>query len=887
MEYSLTFAPQRECGLDGSMLSFTVAGKYVYTIHARGSGVHPALRFAFMHHDFGPCFITSPGGLTVVEDTVLRLTNHDPSNNISIECGFQKTRVLWVECPPTVLEPGASIDVPIHFAPRDVKDYVFVIPFTINGTGKANVNILGRGMNAKLELANQSQRRINYGTIGVGAAVSKSVSLVNRSKKSLTVQLIDEGKYGTGALEEKCVTFNPRSEFTIAPKGSLAIQLTFNPTRRVGQFVEDLYVRYAGLTRKLLNCAGKAEGIEVKLDTDSVPFGTVVEASQKVKKLSLENSGDIGISFNWMEASFGPHFFISPLSGRLGPGMEVSFEVTFRPKHVDPDIRQDNMLLMIPGFTPLALSCSGMCISQPDDKVQTITFNSLARKADVKSVKLQNPTEKDWFISPSMRGDHWQVPHEVKVPAKGSADLSVSYFPLTMSNVNGQENEHVGQLFVALPDGTAQLYNLQGTAGSPECSGQLSVETTAKKATIVTIKLVNWLGESQKFRTSIEMLEQPSPACFLVAANAVEIGPRGAKEFHMRFLSFVEGNAKARITFTNPNTGEYCFYDLSAKTTGAEVLEEIVIESPVRQTARYIIAAENPLPKDAVVSMGSVGKPDEWYTCDSKVVKVNELHPFSGYSEGSFEIEYRPLVPTAGPQEHLLSIYSKELGVFKYKLKVTATPPSTRQSISFDVPLGTAQTESFRFRVFNQTAVSFNCVVTKPDVFSVPKVFPVEAAKSWEGEDATLGVAFEPTEIGEVRDVLTLTSPEGGEYVCELIAKCQAPLPQGPFSFTQGGSVDIPFRNCFPSQTNWSFSVDSAMFQIKSSTASVAAKSQGSGSVVFSAPDAPVGVVAAKLFVRCESKPDLPPWVFYLKGKVDPVDPNAPAAAASTGAKKK
>jgi hypothetical protein len=100
--------------------------------------------------------------------------------------------------------------------------------------------------------------------------------------------------------------------------------------------------------------------------------------------------------------------------------------------------------------------------------------------------------------------------------------------------------------------------------------------------------------------------------------------------------------------------GEYCYYEVTAKITGAEVLEEIVMESPVRQTARYMITAENPLPKDAVVTMGSVGKPDEWWTCDSKNIKLNELHPFQGYPEGSFEIEYRPLVPTKSYQEHLL-----------------------------------------------------------------------------------------------------------------------------------------------------------------------------------------------------------------------------------------
>ena len=39
---------------------------------------------------------------------------------------------------------------------------------------------------------------------------------------------------------------------------------------------------------------------------------------------------------------------------------------------------------------------------------------------------------------------------------------------------------------------------------------------------------------------------------------------------------------------------------------------------------------------------------------------------------------------------------------------------------------------------------------------------------------------------GVVRDVLTVTSPTFGEYVCDLIATCVAPLPQGPYNFVKG-----------------------------------------------------------------------------------------------------
>jgi len=152
----------------------------------------------------------------------------------------------------------------------------------------------------------------------------------------------------------------------------------------------------------------------------------------------------------------------------------------------------------------------------------------------------------------------------------------------------------------------------------------------------------------------------------------------------------------------------------------------------------------------------------------------------------------------------------------------------------------------------------------------------------WDGEDIRIPVVFEPTEIGVVQDTLVVSSPEGGEYICELIAACVAPMPQGPFNLVQGtGAIDVPFRNCFTTSCNWAFSVDSTAFRVVSPTATVAAKTLGNCSVVFEpSPDqmnTPSGYINAKLFVACTNKPDVPAWIFYLRGKIDK---NAPPPGA-------
>ena len=88
---------------------------------------------------------------------------------------------------------------------------------------------------------------------------------------------------------------------------------------------------------------------------------------------------------------------------------------------------------------------------------------------------------------------------------------------------------------------------------------------------------------------------------------------------------------------------------------------------------------------------------------------MNELVPMAGNPEGSFEIEYRPLFLSDRPQEYDLSIVSRDLGIFKYKLRLTTSPPALRQTLRFEVPLGAVQTESFVFRAYLPTKSEFTC----------------------------------------------------------------------------------------------------------------------------------------------------------------------------------
>ena len=84
------------------------------------------------------------------------------------------------------------------------------------------------------------------------------------------------------------------------------IEIRFNPLKRLSPFKEDLNLSVVGSKRKLLT-TGSCQGIEVALESDAVPFGSIWKDAE-FHKLQMENSGDLGTKFKWDNSSFGPDF---------------------------------------------------------------------------------------------------------------------------------------------------------------------------------------------------------------------------------------------------------------------------------------------------------------------------------------------------------------------------------------------------------------------------------------------------------------------------------------------------------------------------------------------------------------------------------------------------
>lgn len=135
-----------------------------------------------------------------------------------------------------------------------------------------------------------------------------------------------------------------------------------------------------------------------------------------------------------------------------------------------------------------------------------------------------NTEDREWAINPtiSTSGDdckgYFTGKSTLIVPAKGTAQFEVVYTPKTMTKMltvkkteNEQEVEveemqtHKGGLFFPLPNGTALLYSLIGTANEPEAEGNLTETVVAKKAKSIIVPIKNWSRESQRFSSVWEV----------------------------------------------------------------------------------------------------------------------------------------------------------------------------------------------------------------------------------------------------------------------------------------------------------------------------------------------------------------------------------------------
>ena len=668
----------------------------------------PGINLSFHQYDFGPCFMTRQ---PMPVKAVLELVNNDDSA-ISIETDFEKKPYLDVQLSPgEVLLPYTKDNpekllIPIIFTPRDIKKYNEVITFDFNGIYKIQVTIKGEGIPMNLELEDPDKHIVDFGIASKGTDVTKTVNLVNKSKKPITFSLTTANPED---LSKNALTLTPSEEVTLKPKKVLPIEVRFKPLNRMPDFTHDILVDIKGNeTRKLFTTKGVSHGIELKLMEEVVGFGSVVKGSRLTKQLQMANFGDVRAKFKWDTKAYSKNFTIFPDSGYIPPNEDMYLEITFHPKRVDDDISAKNIKCEYSGGGSLSVTLMGKCVAQDEEQTKEVQFETEVRKQTTQSVSISNPTEKEWTIKPTISTNldslknYFKGSETLIVPAKGSADYEVTYMPLTMTKEKEVAKEgdeeaketvviyHEASLFFPLPDGNAEFHKLFGKSNPPEAIDNIEIEVEAKKPKYISLPIENWLKTGQRFKVKHEIEGEAEETTFIRGANTFDVQGNSTKEYKLNFLTYKAGETNFKFVFTNEQTKEYLFFNIKTTANEPGVQSTIELAAPVRDTASKMIIIENPTSKDVEISKTEFAIENEYISMSPDAITI------PAQSERGFEISYRPLI--VGEEAEELVLNSAALGLYKYELLLKGLVSTAQRSLHFKCALGADLMQQFKFK---------------------------------------------------------------------------------------------------------------------------------------------------------------------------------------------
>jgi len=722
----------------------------------------------------------------------------------------------------------------------------------------------------------------------------------------------------------KFLTMYPNfgQEVSLRPKDSLRMEMVFEPNQRMPPFSTEVMINAHGTTRRLMLVSGTCHGVGMRLESDKLPFGNVIEHSSLTKKVKLSNTGDVGTTYKW-EQIYKPHFSIEPSEGFLPAGGGVTMEVTFHPAFLSNDIRFEKVPCLVDGqpANDMYLTLSGGCVSQPKDNIEELTFSTQVRQVETQTIKLSNPTEKRWTIRPSIQNEFWSGEQTVEVPANGETEYTISFTPLSMTKEAVEDTDdggkksakgkgkdkrpaskkdakrpktgksvasdagvkdlgnnetrppfHEGSLFFPLPNGKALNYRLVGHASFPDPEGTIEVSVPAKTPFVQPLIVKNWLNIYQRFKVIIEV-EEKDPGVTLAGSDSVDVPGLTDRKHKLQFYAFKEGETRATITFLNESTGESISYSMVFKVTAAESFTTIPpLVTPIRQQLAHNIVIKNPLDTEAVF---------ESFKCDDSSIFVQAPITIPPKSSGSVPLLFRPLIAFEKKEVELV-LPCATLGEFKYTLNLTCTPHVAERSLRFNTNLGNEVKQTYRFISFATNPTDYECKLDGNQFeLDTVKVSAPAAEPGSDGVEVTVDIRYEPSVVGSARGSFTASSATGGNYTCILFGNCELPKPQGPIVIGLGQTGTVKFKNVLETAETFNFSVDNAAFILAKKTEklnpkgvlslSVQYKPEGEaggkgkdkkGADVAAAPAAPVAM--GKLLVSCPATPELS-WVYYLR----------------------
>ncbi|KAJ8920877.1 hypothetical protein NQ315_015670 [Exocentrus adspersus] len=596
----------------------------------------------------------------------------------------------------------------------------------------------------------------------------------------------------------------PRDCVQLGPDKRFQFNLNFTPTEHIGDFSEQIFYEVQDYVKPLCIVKGYSIAPDFVLSQSSLIFSNVVVGLRHSVNILLRNIGAIGGRFEWVFEKGIDEFKITPSSGVVCPSSELKIGVSYEPRKADSAIKTTAKCLIEGLEKTLELNLEGTSIKVPAP-MSTVYFTCAVREESVQHVRIVNRSLDRWKIHPIVFGDYFSTANKIVVGPESDSTFRIAYRPQMMANLT----PHNAKLFLPLPEGKAIIYELIGQTQPPHPIKRIKLYIKAKKNYTEHLSIKNWLNSKQSFKVTTQLVTPVTPKClYKISGNPLtELLPYESKLYHWKIYTINEIPLDFRVTFTNIDTQEYMYYEISINVLPSEPIEALNLTTIVRKPIESTICLNNPIDYPVTFAIN----------CDNADIFVDQHVTVQPYTSSKLLIQYCPLKPDQA--KAILNATSLELGTFGYSLNLTAQPPLPEQTIRLITELGDKVTKSIVWKNVFKVPIEFTAKFDHPAVFSMDKVSPIS-----EGQSEKIKFNFEPNNLGIFQSKVILSSPYAGSYIYPLVGECVLPTAKGPYTIKPGGSLLVNFLNPFTEDQLFNYKIDSHAFYLKTNSEVVKAK---------------------------------------------------------------
>ncbi|KPI94718.1 Hydrocephalus-inducing protein [Papilio xuthus] len=855
-----------------------------YEIYLHAEIEKPKYNFSCMEFDFGKCIVNAP------ETTYRKNIAFENSDEVPliVDLNFSNLPELYVQYNKEyAVEPKERMKISIYFRPREVKMYEFKLQFWVNTLCEEIVTVRGEGVPLLFDLYDGCQKSFDLGPVKVGDKIVRQIEVMNHSKVPIdasfsfkdTYALVDDTNkseatsiclgfrasvqgsdpghdrdemlkaYKEDKIQEQIAldVQNALSSLkvipnkcTIQPYHKVPLKIQFKPVGIMTKLNVQLMMKVFHFERPLVQLSGSATGMSLCLSQNSLQFGRVRKRGCKILKVMLQNKGDFSARFWWQPLKTA-EFTISPIEGNIAARTDVTFTVTFRPANNNPFIKVWASC-NIENYKPLELALYATCIDAGAVQNKTIIMECPVREIQTEHLVVTNPTDEMWLVLSEVTGDAFTTLKEFNIEANTTFDIPIYFKPKYFG-------KHEGQVLYSPLGESALFINLIGIATHPNPNGNLSLIVKEKDVHTEELLVYNITEFPESYIVTSEIVkifpDKYEGYYEIKHPDTIKVWGEATATCRWSFVCYEQCEMEAKVTFTNEETREYQFYNITITVIPSGIKGTMIFESRARESVQKELSIFNPLSTEAEFNIHCENLDS------SEVIKINRN------SKAPITLTYAPLV--VGETEEYLQVFNPLVGVYMYKVTLICLP-AKEKNLEFTTSIGSSV--PLRLRVQNKTDLKaeFYITVSHPSIIIDEKyaLGPLEKGKvqAW----------FEPTEVGCQDCRVSLNSPTAGEFVYNIKGIGTKPKPQGPYLVKRGDFTTITFKNVFMDTRTFKFSVDQEEFYLKSVYETVKPKKEFYLPVyLIQTPDDEVPTGCLTIETHEPSEPKVH-WTFFLQG---------------------